>query len=254
MEEVYERMVAKILEAFATYLKNGSGWVLESVVRLDITLYRLRPLRGSSYIKLPKVISKRRAVINMENKDDRCFKWAVTRSLNLVEDVPQLVTDELRKQSERLDLSGIEFLTPREEGVFRKFEENNNISLLVFGHEETVNKTYIVPLYVPKVRRERIVRLLFLKNEDGTESHYCVVKDMSRLVSSQISKKKKRKYVCDFCLNAFGRQDLLDAHEEYCSRHDAVNTVMPKPGRNILKFKNIQNSVECPVKMFGDFG
>ena len=46
LEEVSERMMTKILEAFATYLKNGSGWVLKRVVRLDITLSRLRPLRG----------------------------------------------------------------------------------------------------------------------------------------------------------------------------------------------------------------
>ena len=31
-----------------------------------------------------------------------------------------------------------------------------------------------------------------------------MVKKMSALVSSQASKKKERKYVCDFCLNMFG--------------------------------------------------
>ena len=80
-----------------------------------------------------------------------------------------------------------------------------------------------------------------------------MVKDMSALVSSQASKKKDKKYVCDFCLNMFGSQKLLDDHTEYCSKHDAVNTVMPKPGRNILKFKNIQNFVECPIRFTCDF-
>ena len=90
-------------------------------------------------------------------------------------------------------------------------------------------------------------------DEDGIASHYCVVKDMSRLVSSQASKKKEKKYVCDFCLKVFGSQKLLDDHVEYCSKHNAVNTAMPKPGRNTLKFKNIQNSVECPLKIYADF-
>ena len=67
---------------------------------------------------------------------------------------------------------------------------------------------------------------------------------MSALVGSQASKKKGKKYVCDFCLNMFGSQELLNDHTEYCSKDDAVNAVMPKPARNILKFKNIQNSVE----------
>ena len=80
-----------------------------------------------------------------------------------------------------------------------------------------------------------------------------MINDMSRLVSSQVSKKKERKFICDFCLNAFGRQDLLNDHTEHCSKHDAVNVTMPRPGRSILKFKNIQNSVECPIKIYADF-
>ena len=114
---------------------------------------------------------------------------------------------------------------------------------------------YIIPLYVPTERPEKVLLLLFLKDmdEDGIVSHYCVVKNMSRLVSSQAIKKKEKKYVCDFGLNMFGSQEMLDDHTEYCSKHDAMNTVMPKPERNVLKFKNIQNSVECPVKIYADF-
>ena len=112
LEEVYERMVAKMLEAFATYLKNGSGWMLKKVVRLDITLSRLRPFRGSSHIPFPKRILKRKALINMENEDEECFKWAMTRALNPMEKNPQRVTKELRKQSEELNWNGIEFPTP----------------------------------------------------------------------------------------------------------------------------------------------
>ena len=177
----------------------------------------------------------------------------MTRALNPVEKNPQRVTKELRRQSEELNWDGIGFLTPCSERVFKKFEKNNDISLLVFGHEVTVNKTYINPLYIPTDRREKAVRLFFLKNEDGTASHYCVMKNMSALVGAQVSAEKEKKYVCDFCLNVFGSQTLLDDHVEYCLKHDAVNAIMPKPARSILKFKNIQNSVECPIKICADF-
>ena len=101
--------------------------------------------------------------------------------------------------------------------------------------------------------REKVIRLFFQKSDDGKGSHYCVIKDMSRLVSSQVSKKKAKKYVCDYCLNSFGAEDLLGKHVEYCSKHDAVNVTMPTPGKNTLKFKNIQNMVECPIKIIFDF-
>lgn len=46
---------------------------------------------------------------------------------------------------------------------------------------------------------------------------------------------------------------MLDSHTEYCSKHNAVNTILPEPGKNTLKFKNLQNQVECPVKIYADF-
>ena len=39
LEAVYERMVTEMLEEFATYLRNGSGWMLKRVVRLDSSEY-----------------------------------------------------------------------------------------------------------------------------------------------------------------------------------------------------------------------
>ena len=112
LNEVYERMITKILESFSTYLKNGSGWVLKKVVKLDITLSKFKPLRGSSHIPLPSAVKNKNAVINMKNKDDQCFKWAVTRALNPVEKNAERISEELREQSETLNWDGIEFPTP----------------------------------------------------------------------------------------------------------------------------------------------
>ena len=75
---------------------------------------------------------------------------------------------------------------------------------------------------------------------------------MSRLISAQVRSDHGEKYVCDYCLNYFCSQDKLDNYMESCSKHDAVNTILPEPGKNILKFKNIQNCVECPIKIYAD--
>ena len=74
-------MTGKILKAYEAYEKKGSGWVFHAVTKLDITLAKLRPLRGGSYLPLPDCIKKKEAIINMKNfKDDECFKWAITRA------------------------------------------------------------------------------------------------------------------------------------------------------------------------------
>ena len=251
VDEVYDRMRDKIVESFANFLKNRSGWRLKNVVKLSITKSRLNPLRGSSHIPLPPKIGKRKALINMKNNDDFCFKYAVTRALNPVQkdEHANRVSKVLKEQTKLYNWKGIEFPTPCCEKQFKKFEKNDDLSLLVFGHEGGD----IIPLYVPRDRRDTIVRLFFQRSKDGQKSHYCVVKNMSRLVSSQLSNKKSKKYVCDFCLNSFGTEDLLSKHDEYCSKHDAVNTVLPEPGENILKFKNFQNQTMYPIKIVADF-
>ena len=155
----------------------------------------------------------------------------------------------MKEQTKKYNWSGIAFPTPCCEKQFRKFEENNDVSIIVFGHEDD----NIIPLYVPRDRRETVVRLFFQRSKNGQKSHYSIVRNMSRLVSSQVSKKEHKKFVCDYCLNSFGTEDLLSKHEEYCSKYDAVNTILPEPGKNILKFKNIQNQVMCPIKIVADF-
>ena len=251
VEKVYDRMKDKVIESFSNFMKNGSGWRTKRVVKLSITKSRLNPLRGSSHIPLPKKIAARKALINMKNEDDKCFKYAVTRALNpeTKKDHAERISKELKKQATNLNLDGIEFPTPCTEKQLKTFEKNNDVSILVFGHEGDD----IIPLYVPRERREKVVRLFFQKSKDGKNSHYCVIKSMSRLVSSQLRNHHAKTYVCDYCLNAFGNEDLLLKHEEYCSKHDAVNTIFPELGDNTLKFKNYQNGIECPIKIYADF-
>ena len=59
-------------------------------------------------------------------------------------------------------------------------------------------------------------------------------------------------HICDYCLNHFGRQDLVEKHEESYSKYKAVRTEYSKPGENILRFKNIQNGLESPIKFYFD--
>jgi len=43
----------------------------------------------------------------MENKDDQCFKWSITRALNPVERDTERITKILKVQSKKLNWVGI---------------------------------------------------------------------------------------------------------------------------------------------------
>ena len=86
----------------------------------------------------------------MANEDDQCFKWATTKALNLVkrEKNAHRITVELERHAEELNWDGIKFPTPCVERMYKKFEENNdNVSLLVFGHVGSGEDLRIIPLY-----------------------------------------------------------------------------------------------------------
>ena len=75
--ETYENMKQKTIESFATYTSGGSGWIFQSIENLEIKVDRFNPLRGEGYIDLPTAIKTKKAVINVKNKDNRCFEYAI---------------------------------------------------------------------------------------------------------------------------------------------------------------------------------
>ena len=44
-----------------------------SVIKLELHTVSYKPLRGETYIPLPKELADKKAIINMKNKDNKCF-------------------------------------------------------------------------------------------------------------------------------------------------------------------------------------
>ena len=62
-----------ILENIAIYQQNGSGWYFREIVHLEIHTADYNPMRGSSYIPLPDWIMRKKAIVSIRNKDEKCF-------------------------------------------------------------------------------------------------------------------------------------------------------------------------------------
>ena len=87
--------------------------------------------------------------------------------------------------------------------------------------------------------------------EKGGVSHYCLIKNLSGLVSSQICKHNGKSFLCERCLNHFQDEDSLNTHEEYFSKNECVKIVMPKKG-TILKLKNYRSLERVPFMIYAD--
>ena len=171
--------------------------------------------------------------------------WCVLRALNPREKDPQRLDIKLKEKENTLKMNGIEYPVSLKD--ISKFENQNpTISITVFGYKEK----NVHPLRnSDNMNREHKIVLMLIE-KDGVK-HYCSVKNVSRLLSSQVSKHKEKHHFCLRCLNPFWCEQSLNKHLEYCSNHEAVKIEMPNKG-DILKFKNYYKGERLLFMIYAD--
>ena len=91
------------------WINNGSGWIIESTESQYINISTYRPLSGSSYIDLPvELRSPKKGLIDIKNKDEKCFFWCHVRHI-LLNKHPERILKNDKKIAEELNYDGIEF-------------------------------------------------------------------------------------------------------------------------------------------------
>ena len=247
---IYDQMVDVIFELIQNFQNRGSGWQFDRIEHLDININPYNPLSASSYIKLPKKLADKNAIINVKNENDNeCFKWAVTSAVFPAKEHGERLSKQMRKDSEKFDWTGIEF--PVSLKQIDKFEKQNNYAINVLGYEGVV-----YPLRLSKNNCEhycehpceQVINLLLIANEET--NHYCWIKNMSRLLSKNINNHQHKIYFCYRCLNSFHSVKSLENHTEYCQNNEEVKIEMPR-GR--IYFKNHYKKQRVPFDVYADF-
>ena len=95
---IYDRSIQTIEERIQNFNQRGSNWRFQRVLSLDVHFTDFQPLRGSTFLPLPRKIATKKAVINMKNDDDQCLKWSVVRARHPVDFHPERITKELKDQ------------------------------------------------------------------------------------------------------------------------------------------------------------
>ena len=80
-QELYDTMVERILENMAAFQGEGSPWRLHGIIQLELHTVRYMPLRGETWIPLPKELANKNAIIYMKNKDNKCFFMMCSQSI-----------------------------------------------------------------------------------------------------------------------------------------------------------------------------
>ena len=241
VKEILFKVIHSILEKISIYQQNGSGWYFKEIVHLEIHTVNFNPMRGSSYIQLPDWIMRKKALLNIKNKDNKCFLWCVLRYLHPKGKNAELLTD-LKQKENSLNTKGIKF--PVRVKDISKFEKLNKDlpGINVFSVNEN-NKFY--PLRMAQKNPQETIDL-FLYEEDK-RYHF------SRLFRSQITSRTNGKiHICKRCFSHFSKEELYQKHIEYCSSNESVAVKMP-PKNSKLGFNNYYKQLPIPFVVYADF-
>ena len=246
IEKLVQKCFSKILNDLDDFSSNGSGWYFKEVLRLEVDTVKFNPTKGGSYIDLPSWIKDKKAIVNIKNKDEKCFLWCILRHLYPKEKNPQYLKD-LKKYEFSLNTNGITF--PMQVKDITKFEKLNPEipGTNVFSND---NMT-IYPLRMAERDCKNTIDLFFYE-EEGV-SHYSLIKNFHRLIKSQKTKSKDGPiFICKRCFNHFTKEELLEKHIKYCSNNKSAIVNMPEPN-TYLRFKNYSNQLPVPFVVYADF-
>ena len=176
---------------------NQAAWSVDQIDGLYINTSNYEPSSGSSYIQLPeKLRHHMKGLINIKNKDYKCFLWCHVRLINPTNSHPEKINKKDKKIAAKLNYSYIEF--PLDINNYELIEDRFNMNVNVFGYE---NKVY--PLYISKKCHAQTLNLLLTTQDD--KSHYVIIKDFNPLMSKG-TKGQHKKHHCMYCLQSFTKE------------------------------------------------
>lgn len=258
IDSIVEQAFVKLLLEEDVYTSKGSGFTLEAIDGLLLGVYNYTPMGGSSYIPLSNYIKNKKAVINPQNSDQQCFKWAIL-ARHVMGNNKTIVTENYTSLEDNYNFSGLSFPTPITE--IKIFEKNNlNTSVNVYGLKKENNKKHMIfPLKVVDEEKKDHFDLLLITV--GDKNHYTYISNFSRLIRSQKTGHNDSVVFCKRCFTSYDNRPLkntlcgqaaLDQHKLICGSHKPILPQMPEPG-SMLEFSAWNKTQRHPIVIYADF-
>ena len=231
------------IEQFQSYFYDNSYDILlrEYLVVLKIneismSVLKYDPLVGSNYTPLPSYIKNTNSIINIKNKDEKCFLWTCIASRHLPERDCERVKQYEKYQDEFIYEEND---MPMKLNKISKFEKKNNVNVNVFTSEDKETK---YPIHLSKEKNKEVINMFFFNN------HYSLIKNFSRFCGSS------HKYNCPYCLKSYSNTECYKNHISLCQtlNEKGSHIIMPKEN-TYTKFNDYAKQKKLPVVMYADF-
>ena len=162
LNHLLNQFIDQVKGEIEAWSERGSGWIMDRILEAFINVAQYQPLRGRSYMELPTKLKNKKAVLNMQNRDNECLRWAIRAALFR----PR---GDMRRTSsypteDGLNFTGIDFPTPVTQ-IDRLERQNPNLAINVFGWE---NERAIVHRISEKGGETPRINLMLTKQGEKT--------------------------------------------------------------------------------------
>ena len=246
IKPVLNQFIDQVKGEIEAWSERGSGWIMDKILEAFINVARYQPMRGGSFMPLPTKLKNKKAVLNIQNRDNECLRWAIRAALFRPSGDMRRTSSYPRQDG--LDFTGIDFPTPVSQ-IDRLERQNPNLAINVFGWEGGH-----VVVYKISEKGGEITRINLMLTKQGENTHYSLVKRLSALLYDQ-NRHNESKHFCERCLHGYSRRELLERHKPECKGllKSPTRTEMPKEGDKNMSFTNFYKQMKAPYVIYADF-
>ena len=227
LESVLDEVDQALLIRNAHYNRQNSGLVLADVLNFRFKVTEFNPL-GRGYQELPGFLSRKRAIINVKNDDERCFGYAVLAALESNDDHNSKRASRYNRLFHQYQLDTI--TNPVEIADIPNHEDMLQVNINVISFYDDEGKARY-PLYVSKKKFAKSIDLLYW------DEHYAWIKSFSSFMADL--SKNNTLHWCRACLGHFDNERSFATHQLYCQGIDDCGQIFVLPNANRkVRFEN----------------
>ena len=112
LNPLLNQFIDEVKGQIEAWSERGSGWIMDKILEAFINVAQYRPLRDGSYMVLPTKLKNKRAILNIQNRDNECLRWSLRAALFPAPRGRNPIRPSSYPTEDGLNFTGIDFPTP----------------------------------------------------------------------------------------------------------------------------------------------
>jgi hypothetical protein len=265
IKSIIDEIINDILNFIADKIsKTGEDytmiWDSVAIQQFILHTFKYNPLQIKSYLPLPKELQNKKCCINIQNDDDKCFKYCILYHIYKNELISH--PERQSKCKKYKDTEIYKLLDTLKYPVaikdIRKIEDILGFAINIYGDDKTsvriTNKCY--------KNDDKYINLVVVGDhiENVKVNHYVYIHKFDIFATDNKFTNGKhtthQKFICFRCLHPFSRRERLECHKPDCDIFEPTKIDLPKIINDVIhtiKFGNFTLKFKAPVVIYADF-